>query len=135
MQRTKLFRFLSFMTALPLPLLGIMLIFGVMGKIFEVGWLSSAPDVLLIPTLLTYYISLLLGAIYGFLKKEESVYLMAFIGIAVWILGLILDRFLTLSREIMIGVTVFFLAVLLVLHILQYRATKKWEERLTPVPK
>ncbi len=135
MQKTKLFRFLSFMTALPLPLLGIMLIFGVMGKVLEVGWLSSAPDVLLIPTLLTYYISLILGAVYGLLKKEESVYLMAFIGAAIWILGFILDSALSLSREIMIGVNVFLLAVILVLHVLQYRATKKWEDRLTPAHK
>ena len=63
MKRTRLFRFLAFITYLPLPLLGIMLIFGVLGKLMHVGWLESAPGVLLIPMLITYYTSLIWGAV------------------------------------------------------------------------
>ena len=121
---------MTFSTYLPIPLLGIMVIFGLMGKLFNVGWLESAPDVLLIPTLLAYYVSLVMGGIYGFIKSEDSVYLMAFVGCGVWILGFLLSSFLTFDRSIMIGINVILLAAILVLHILQYLATKKWENRL-----
>ncbi len=126
---------MTFMTSLPLPLLGIMVIFGVMGRVFKVGWLESAPDVLLIPTLLAYYISLIMGIVYGYLKKEDSVYLLAGIGVGIWVLGFFLDGMLSFPREIMIGINVVLLGALLVLHIMQYRATKKWDERLSPVHK
>ncbi len=135
MERKRAFRFLTFTTYLPLPLLGIMIIFGVLGKLMHVGWLESAPGVLLIPTLLTYYVSITWGAIYGYLKREDMVYLMAFISIALWIVGLGLNKILTFSREVMIGLNVFILAALLALHILQYSATKKWEARVRPARK
>ena len=131
MERTRPFRFLTFSTYLPLPLLGIMVIFGVLGKLMQVGWLESAPGVLLIPTLLAYYTSLIWGSIYGYLKKEDSVYLMSFIAIGVWIIGLILSKILTFPRGIMIGINAIILGALLVLHILQYSATKKWESRIS----
>ncbi len=123
------FRFLIFMTYLPLPLLGIMLIFGIMGKLFHVGWLESAPGVLLIPMLMAYYISLIMGAVYGYMKKEDSVYLMAFIGIGIWILGFILSGILSFPREVMIGINLILLSALMVLHFMQYMATRKWEAR------
>ena len=129
--KTRWFKVLSTTTYLPLPLLGIMVIFGVMGKLLHVGWLESAPDVLLIPTLIAYYISLILGAVYGYLKKEEGVYLMAFIAAAVWIIGFVLGTALSLAQNIMIAINVILLAALLALHILQYLATKKWEARIT----
>jgi len=129
--KTRWFKVLSTTTYLPLPLLGIMVIFGVMGKLLHVGWLESAPDVLLIPTLIAYYISLILGAVYGYLKKEEGVYLMAFIAAAVWIIGFVLGAALSLAQNIMIAINVILLAALLALHILQYLATKKWEARIT----
>jgi len=130
MKKTRPFRFLTFTTYLPLPILGIMVIFGLMGELFDIGWLQSAPDVLLIPMLLFYYISLIMGALYGFAKREESVYMMALIGIAIWIVGFILGSVLSLSRPVMIGINVVILAILLVLHILQYLNTKKWESRV-----
>lgn len=129
--KTGWFKVLSTTTYLPLPLLGIMVIFGVMGKLLHVGWLESAPDVLLIPTLIAYYISLILGAVYGYVKKEEGVYLMAFIAAAVWIIGFVLGAALSLAQNIMIAINVILLAALLALHILQYLATKKWEARIT----
>lgn len=135
MQKSRVFRFLNFMTSLPLPLLGIMVIFGAMGRLFKVGWLESAPDVLLIPTLLAYYISLIMGVIYGYVKKEDSVYILAGIGIGIWLVGFILDGILSFPREIMIVINVILLAALLVLHIMQYRATKKWDDRLSIVQK
>lgn len=135
MEWTRPFRFLAFTTYLPMPLLGIMVIFGVLGKLMHVGWLESAPGVLLIPTLLAYYTSLFWGAIYGYLKKEDTVYLMAFVGIGLWIIGLILSKILTFSREIMIGLNVIIIAAVMVLHILQYSATKKWEARIRPAKK
>jgi len=131
MHKSRMFRFLTFTTSLPLPLLGIMVIFGVMGRLFQVGWLESAPDVLLIPTLLAYYLSLIIGAVYGYMKKEDSVYLMAGIGIGVWLVGFFLDAILSFPREIMIGINVVVLGAILVLHYLQYRATRKWDERLS----
>jgi len=117
-------------TYLPLPLIGIMIIFGLMGKIFHVGWLEAAPDVLMIPTLLAYYLSLIMGAVYGYIKKEDGVYLMAFIGIIAWIVGMLFSVLTSLSHEIMYFINGIFIAVFLVLHILQFRATKKWEKRL-----
>jgi uncharacterized membrane protein (UPF0136 family) len=126
-----MFRFLSFITSLPLPLLGIMVIFGVLGRLFQVGWLESAPDVLMIPTLLAYYLSLIIGVVYGYLKKEDSVYFMAGIGIGVWLIGFLLEWILSFPREIMLGINVILYGVLLVLFILQYRATRKWDERLS----
>lgn len=131
MHKSRMFRFLTFTTSLPLPLLGIMVIFGVMGRLFKVGWLESAPDVLLIPTLLAYYLALIIGAVYGYIKKEDSVYLMAGIGIGVWIVGLLLDVILSLPREIMLGINVVIMGAVLVLFFLQYRATKKWDDRLS----
>lgn len=130
MERTRPFRFLTFTTYLPLPLLGIMVIFGVLGKLMQVGWLESAPGVLLIPTLLAYYASLFWGAVYGYLKKEDTVYLMAFVAIGIWIIGLIFSRVLSFSREIMVGINLVILGAVLVLHLLQYSATKKWEARI-----
>ncbi len=135
MHKSRMFRFLTFTTSLPLPLLGIMVIFGVMGRVFQVGWLESAPDVLLIPTLLAYYLSLIIGAVYGYVKKEDSVYLIAGIGIGVWLVGFFLDAILSFPREIMIGINVVLLGALLVLHFLQYRATRKWDERLSSAHK
>jgi uncharacterized membrane protein len=107
-----------------------MIIFGLMGEIFNIGWLQSAPDVLMIPMLLLYYISLIMGAIYGYLKQEESVYLMAMIGIGLWIVGFLLGAFLSFSRPVMIGINGIILAALLVLHIVQYKHTKNWEVRV-----
>ncbi len=130
MNKTRTFRFLTFTTFLPLPILGIMVIFGGMGALFKIGWLQSAPDVLLIPMLLLYYISLIMGALYGYMKQEDSVYLMAMIGIAIWIVGFLLGAFLSFGRPVMIGINVILLAAVLVLHILQYSHTKKWEARL-----
>jgi len=106
-----------------------MVIFGLMGKFLSIGWLQSAPDVLMIPMLLLYYVSLVMGAIYGYMKQEESVYMMAMIGIGIWIIGFLLGAFLTFSRPVMIGINVIILAAVLVLHILQYTHTKKWEAR------
>jgi hypothetical protein len=130
MEKTRPFRFLAFTTYLPLPLMGIMVIFGLLGYLMQVGWLQSAPEVLLIPTLLLYYISLVMGAIYGLLKKEESVYLIAFIGIAVWVVIFILSGILALPDSTMIAVNIILIAALLVLHVLQYYYTKKWESRV-----
>ena len=70
--KTRWFKVLSTTTYLPLPLLGIMVIFGVMGKLLHVGWLESAPDVLLIPTLIAYYISLILGAVWGTSRRRRG---------------------------------------------------------------
>jgi hypothetical protein len=126
---------LTFTTYMPLPIIGIMAIFGLMGQLLSIGWLQSAPDVLMIPMLLLYYISLVMGAFYGYMKQEESVYLMAVIGIAVWIVGFLLGSFLSFSKPVMIGINVVLLAALLVLHILQYMHTKKWEARLMKVQK
>lgn len=120
---------------MPLPILGIMVIFGVMGKLLDIGWLMSAPDVLLIPMLLLYYASLVMGAIYGYLKQEESVYLMAMISIGVWIIGLLIGELLSLDKPIMYGINVIILGVLLLLHLLQYSHTKKWEARLAKAEK
>ncbi|MCP4570237.1 MAG: hypothetical protein GY841_21875 [FCB group bacterium] len=130
MEKTRSFRFMVFMTYLPLPLLGIIVIFGVMGKMLNVGWLESAPGVLNIPMLIAYFLSLFMGSVYGFLKKEESVYMMAFIAIGLWVIGIVLSQVLTFSREIMIGINVILIAAFLVLHVMQYLATKKWEARL-----
>jgi len=82
MYKTRPFRMLTFTTYMPLPIIGIMAIFGIMGQLLNIGWLQSAPDVLMIPMLLLYYISLVMGAIYGYMKQEESVYLMAVGGAA-----------------------------------------------------
>ena len=129
--KTRWFKVLTTATYLPLPLLGIMVIFGVMGRLLHVVCLESAPHVLLNPTLIPYYISLILGAVYGYFKKEDGVYLMAFIAAAVWILGFVLGAVLSLAQNIMIAINVILLAALLALHILQYLATKKWEARIT----
>ena len=130
MNKTRPFRFLTFTTFLPLPILGIMVIFGGMGALFKIGWLQSAPDVLMIPMLLLYYVSLIMGAIYGYMKQEDTVYLVAMIGIVIWIIGFLLGAFLTFSPTVMIGINVILLASVLVLHIIQYIHTKKWEARL-----
>lgn len=130
MAKTRPFRFLAFTTYLPLPLLGIMVIFALMGKFLQVGWLESAPDVLMIPMWIAYYVSLLMGALYGFIKKEDAVYLVAFVGIAVWVVGGILGRLRPFQEGVMISLTIIFLTALLILHVFQYRATKKWEARL-----
>ena len=135
MNKSRPFRFLTFTTYLPLPILGIMVIFGLMGELLKVGWLQSAPDVLMIPMLMLYYISLVMGAIYGYMKHEESVYLVAMIGIAIWIVGFLLGKYLTLSGPVMIGINVIILAVVLALHIMQYMHTKKWEARFIPIQK
>jgi hypothetical protein len=127
---TKPFRSLTFTTYAPMWILGVMVIFGAMGYFLKIGWLQSAPDVLLIPMLLLYYLSLAIGAIYGYLQKEETVYLMALISIGVWILGFVIGAILSLADSIMIGINLFILAVLLVLHLFQYSATKKWETRV-----
>jgi len=132
MKPSKPFKLLTVTTYLPMPLLGIMVLFGVGGKLFHVGWLESAPDVLLIPTLILYYVSLIMGAIYGYLKKEDTVYMMALIGLAVWIVGIILSKVLSLPREAMVAINIIIIAAILVLHIFQYVATKKWEARINP---
>ncbi|MFH1701660.1 MAG: hypothetical protein ABIE07_13865 [Candidatus Zixiibacteriota bacterium] len=130
MDKTRPFRFLAFMTYAPIPLLGIMIIFGFMGKVLGVGWLESAPDVLLIPTLLAYYISLIFGAIYGYLKNKSKVYQPALAGIGAWIIGMIFSAFISLSNSVMIVINSVFVIIFLVLHILQYMATRKWENRI-----
>lgn len=135
MDKTRPFRFLTFTTYMPLPILGIMIIFGLMGKLMNVGWLQSAPDVLLIPMLILYYLSLAMGAVYGYLKREESVYLMALIGIAVWVVGFLIGALMSRNDSILIGVNVIILAAVTILHILQYSYTKKWEARLARIPK
>lgn len=129
MKKTRWFRFLAAVTYAPLPLLGFMLVFVVMGKLFHVGWLESAPDVLLIPMLICYYLSLLTGAIYGYLKKEEAVYLPSLVAMGIWIVGFALAGFLTLSRDIMVAINIVLLTMVAILHIAQYRATKKWDNR------
>ncbi len=129
-QNPRPFRILTFTTYMPIPILGIMVIFGLLGKMFDVGWLQSAPDVLLIPMLILYYISLVMGAVYGYLKGEEPVYLMALISIGIWLVGFILGALLSLSETIMIGINLVLLGVLLVLHIMQYKYTKNWEIRV-----
>ena len=129
MDKTRSFRFLAFMTYVPIPLLGIMILFYGMGKIMQVGWLESAPDVLMIPTFIAYFISLIMGAVYGMLKKEDSVYLMAIVSLAVWAM-IYLFKMFALPREAMIAVNIVILGALLILHFMQYRATKKWESRL-----
>jgi len=125
------FRILTFTTYMPIPILGIMVIFGLLGKMFNVGWLQSAPDVLLIPMLFLYYISLVMGAVYGYLKGEEPVYLMALISIGIWIIGFVLGALVSLSETTMMAINLLLLGVLLVLHIMQYRYTKNWESRVT----
>jgi hypothetical protein len=82
------------------------------------------------PMLILYYISLLMGAVYGILKSEEPVYLMAVIGIGVWIIGFVVGAVLALPGPTMMGINLILLAVLLFLHIMQYSYTKKWEARL-----
>jgi len=129
MDKTRSFRFLAFMTYVPIPLLGIMILFYGMGKIMQVGWLESAPDVLMIPTFIAYFISLIMGAVYGMLKKEDSVYFMAIISLAVWAMVYLFKLF-SLPREAMIAVNIVILGALLILHFMQFRATKKWESRL-----
>lgn len=130
MLRSRPFRFLTFTTYLPLPILGIMVIFGLLGKLFSIGWLQSAPDVLMIPMLILYYVSLVMGAVYGILKNEEPVYLMAVIGIGVWVVGFVIGALLSFPGPTMMGINLILLAVLLFLHIMQYAYTKKWEARL-----
>jgi hypothetical protein len=130
MDKTRAFGLLTFSTYLPLPILGIMVIFGVMGKLFRVGWLESAPDVLLIPMLILYYISLIMGAIYGYRKKEEGVYLMAMFGLGAWTIGLLLNIYTSFSQQVMYAINILFIVSFLTLHLLQYKATKKWESRL-----
>lgn len=107
-----------------------MIIFGVMGRVLNVGWLQSAPDVLMIPMLALYYVSLGMGAIYGYMKQEESVYLMALFGIGVWIIGFLFGALISLGESVMIAINIVFLLAILVLHLLQYSATRKWETRL-----
>ena len=131
MKKTRIFRFMAFMTYLPLPLLGIIIIFGLMGKFLGVGWLESAPGVLKDPMILAYFLSLIMGAIYGYMKSEDSVYFMAFIAIGVWILGFVLARFLTLPDGVMYVINMILIGAVLILHIMQYKATRKWDSRLT----
>lgn len=126
------FRFLAFMTYTPLPLLGLMVIFGLMGKMLEVGWLESAPDVLMIPMLLAYYLSLIIGVIYAYLEREKPVYLPAFFGVITWLVGLILARMLDLPDAAMKVINIVILLIVLGLHIMQFSATKKWDQRITP---
>jgi len=110
-----------------------MVIFGLLGKLLEVGWLQSAPDVLLIPMLILYYISLFMGAVYGLVKQEVSVYLLAIIGVGIWIVGFVLGAALTVTYATKLGINLIILAALLMLHIMQYTYTKKWDTRLTKV--
>jgi hypothetical protein len=79
--------------------------------------------------LILYYISLVMGAVYGYLKGEEPVYLMALISIGIWIVGFVLGALVALSETTMMAINLILLAVLLVLHIMQYRYTKNWEAR------
>ncbi|MCK5124939.1 MAG: hypothetical protein KAR42_01680 [candidate division Zixibacteria bacterium] len=132
---TKIFTVLKISTYAPLWFLGIMVIFGVLGKLLNIGWLGSAPHVLMIPMLICYFASLIIGAIYGYLKGEDSVYLMALLGIGGWIVGLLISAFTSISTEIMYVINGIFLVAYLVLHILQYIATKKWETRILAVEK
>lgn len=127
---TKIFSILKVSTYAPMWLLGIMIIFSLLGKFTEVGWLQSAPHVLMIPMLLCYYVSLIMGAIYGYLKGEDSVYLMAVFGIVAWLVGLAISAFTSFGTQIMYVVNGLFLAIFLILHVMQYIATKKWEARL-----
>lgn len=130
MNMTKVFSILKVSTYAPLWLLGIMIIFSLLGKFTGIGWLASAPNVLMIPMLLCYYVSLLMGAIYGYLKGEDSVYLMAIFGIAAWLVGLAISAFTSFAPQIMYVINGIFLGVFLVFHVKQYIATKKWEARL-----
>lgn len=131
MTRTKPFRFLAFTTYLPMPLLGLMIIFYLIGKLFNIGWLESAPDVLMIPMLLAYYISLIMGSIYGYLKREDGVYIMAVISIVAWIIAMLLGMAVSFPRQVMYVINGVFVAAFIVLHLFQYKATKRWEARLT----
>jgi len=128
--RTRPFRFLAFVTYLPIPMIGIMIVFALLGKLMQVGWLESAPEVLMIPMLLAYYVSLIMGGIYGLLKHEETVYLMSLIAIGIWLVGGLIGAYAGMPQTVMIVINVIFLGALLVLHVLQYQATKKWEKRL-----
>jgi len=126
----KTFVILKISTYAPLWLLGIILIFGALGKWLNIGWLGSAPHVLMIPMLICYYVSLFMGSIYGYLKGEDSVYLMALLGIGAWIVGLLISAFTSIDTQIMYVINGIFIAAFLVLHVLQYIATKKWETRI-----
>ncbi len=130
MNTSKPFFILKISTYAPLWFLGIILIFGIIGRVTGIGWLKAAPDVLMIPMLLAYYISLIMGAIYGFVKSEDSVYMMAVLGIAAWLVGLLISGFTSFDREIMYVINGIFIATFLVLHIFQFIATKKWETRM-----
>ncbi|MEZ5358776.1 MAG: hypothetical protein R3F48_08065 [Candidatus Zixiibacteriota bacterium] len=127
---TKVFSVLKISTYAPLWLLGIMIIFSLLGRFTHIGWLESAPNVLMIPMLICYYVSLIMGAIYGYIKGEDSVYLMAVFGIAAWLIGLAISAFTSFGSQIMYVINGIFLLVFLVLHVKQYIATKKWETRL-----
>jgi hypothetical protein len=129
-QYSRSFRILTFSTYIPIYILVTMIIFWLLGVILKVGWLQSSPDVMLIPLLIFYYISLAMGAIYGFLKGEEPVYLMALISIGVWVFGFILEALVSVSETMMMAINLLLLAILFVLHIMQYRYTKNWETRL-----
>lgn len=124
-----MFKFLTFVTYTPLPLLGLMVVFALMGKLLEVGWLESAPDVLLIPMLLAYYLSIIIGAVYAYLEKEKPVYMPALFGIVTWLVGLILARILDLPDQAMKIINIVILLIVLGLHVMQFTATKKWDQR------
>ncbi len=130
MQKSKSFRFLLFTTYATPFLLAIMVIFAFMGKFLGIGWLESAPDVLMIPALLAYYISLIMGAIYGYLKGEKAVYLFSLIAIGAWIIGMLISAMAPFSQQAMMFINIVFIAGFLVLFLFQLKATRNWENRV-----
>lgn len=131
--RPRAFGLLTFTTYMPLPILGIMIIFGLMGKWLHIGWLESAPGVLNIPLFLAYTVALFMGAIYGVIKNEKAVYRNAFISLGLWVLLFGISFSFDLPRNFGYFVSAIFGAALLVFHLLQYVATKKWESHYSEV--
>lgn len=100
-----------------------------MGKWLNIGWLESAPGVLNIPLFLAYSVAIFMGAVYGILKNEKAVYRHALISILLWLLIFVINSMFDLPRNFGYFVSALFGTALLIFHLLQYAATKKWESR------
>lgn len=127
--RPRAFGLLTFTTYIPLPILGILVVFYLMGKWLGIGWLESAPGVLNIPLFLAYSVAIFMGAIYGVMKNEKPVYKYAIISIGLWVVVFAIGSIFDLPRNFGYFVSSIFGVALLILHLLQYVATKKWESR------